>query len=225
MSESAPKPPAPEDGAKRLLLLGEVALEVAHELRNVLLVIDGSTYLAKKDPPASGQHLDKIERSVRLARAVVDDVFLLVRDEPLPREECTLHEIVEMARAEVEEADVDWVDAFDGVRLRAHDRLLARLFKILYENAIQLRAPQRARIETRAAQNGAGLVIQVEDDGPGVAPAIARHLFEPLVTSRPGGTGMGLPLARRIAVAHGGSIALGPSKGTGACFELRLPTA
>jgi signal transduction histidine kinase len=64
----------------------------------------------------------------------------------------------------------------------------------------------------------------VADDGPGVPANIADRVFEPLVTSRPGGTGLGLALARRIAAAHGGSISLVPG-GAGATFRLELPGA
>jgi signal transduction histidine kinase len=66
-------------------------------------------------------------------------------------------------------------------------------------------------------------VIEVTDDGPGVPNDIAARVFDPLVTARPGGTGLGLPLARRIAAAHGGSIALVDRTGEGATFRLELP--
>ena len=63
----------------------------------------------------------------------------------------------------------------------------------------------RARIVTTSARSGAGrVVIEVADDGPGVPADIAARVFEPLVTARTGGTGLGLALARRIAAAHGG---------------------
>lgn len=211
---------------ERLDVLGEIALEVAHELRNLLLIIDSSNYLAQKDPSASGVHLDKIERAVRSARAIVDDVFSLSREEPLPREETTLPEVISIARTELDSEAADFVDRFEHVALRVHDRLLARIFKVLYENAIQMRSPDRVRIETRAVREGGVWVIDVEDDGPGVDPAIAERVFEPLVSSRRGGTGMGLPLARRIAQAHGANLDLvgdrSPTR-KGACFRLRLP--
>ena len=83
-------------------------------------------------------------------------------------------------------------------------------------------APRRVRIETRARKENGRVSIDVIDDGPGVKEEIAQTLFDPLVTARPGGTGLGLALARRIAAAHGGSIALVPSA-SGATFRIDLP--
>jgi signal transduction histidine kinase len=69
------------------------------------------------------------------------------------------------------------------------------------------------------------VIIDVHDDGPGVPPDIAKRIFEALVTGRTGGTGLGLALARRIAAAHGGSIALVQPEEPGATFRIELPAA
>lgn len=212
-----------EDPSLRLLTLGEIALEVAHELRNLLLVIDASTYLAKKNPAESGPHLEKIDRSVRSARAVVDDIFMLARDESLPFEQNDVRDILSLARSELPENSAEWVDRVEGAIVRGHDRLLARYLKVIYENAIQVDPARKPRIETRAHVADGSFVIDVEDDGPGVPVAMAANIFDPLVTSRPGGTGMGLPLARRIAGAHRGTLSLVKGVGTGACFRLTIP--
>jgi signal transduction histidine kinase len=95
---------------------------------------------------------------------------------------------------------------------------------VLYENAIHASAPRAPRVSTRAQAMGDRVVVDVADDGPGVPEDIAGRVFEPLVTARPGGTGLGLALAQRIATAHGGSIALVPGA-TGATFRIELPGA
>jgi signal transduction histidine kinase len=81
-------------------------------------------------------------------------------------------------------------------------------------------------IETRAWAEEGRVVIEVADDGPGVPPEIASTIFEPLVTARAGGTGLGLALARRVVAAHSGTISLVSSAAgtTGATFRVELPT-
>ena len=218
---------------ERLVLVGEIAAEVAHELRNVLQIISGSAYVARQevdrgDAVAARPHVDKIERHARLAHAIVDDLMALARGEPLRSEPVLLAEVLVAARADLAASLASWQDTIEphDVRVRAHPGLLARLLHLLYENAIHASAPRGPTIATRARTEAGRVVIEVVDDGPGVPDAIAGRVFEPLVTARPGGTGLGLSLARRIAKAHGGSIALlrGDAGGaTGATFRIELP--
>jgi signal transduction histidine kinase len=222
------------DGAarERLAMLGEIAIEIAHELRNVLQVISASAYVArheasKGDAEAALPHVAKIERNARAAHGIVDDLMALARGEALRCEPILLVEVVIAARAELPPGCAEWEDALDplDLRVRAHAGLLVRLLHALYENAIQASAPRAPRIATGARAMAGHIVVEVADDGPGVPPDIAARAFEPLVTARAGGTGLGLPLARRIAEAHGGSIALVGREGEGATFRLELPDA
>jgi signal transduction histidine kinase len=217
-----------EDARERLLVIGEIAAEVAHELRNVLQVITANAYLARQDPAASAPALLKIERNARLAHAIVDDLMSLARGEAAHAEPTLLAEIVVAARAELSAGAATWEDAMTpvDVRVRAHPGLATRLLHALYENAISASAPRAPTIVTRARVDGPVVLVEVADDGPGVPQAIAATLFDPLVTGRSGGTGLGLALARRIAMAHGGSIALVDSGlAKGACFQVRIPAA
>jgi signal transduction histidine kinase len=202
---------AVESGRERLLLLGEIAGEIAHELRNALQVVSTHAYLAKQDPTASASHIAKIEKSARIAQSIVDDVLSLARGEPLRLESTTLAEVLALARAQ-SNATIAWDDPKDAVRLDAHPLLLSRLFKVLFENAAQAGA-------TRVVIEATPAVISITDDGPGIPAAIAPRIFEPLATAREGGTGLGLSLAKRIADAHHATLALAPSA-RGARFVL-----
>jgi two-component system, NtrC family, sensor histidine kinase HydH len=221
-----------DETRERLVVVGEIAAEVAHELRNVLQIISGSAYVARQevdrgDAAAARPHVAQIETHAREAHAIVDDLMALARGEPLRSEPVLLVEAMVAARADFDAASASWLDAVEphDVRVRAHPGLLARLLHVLYENAIHASAPRGPAIATRARTRDGRVVIEVGDDGPGVPAAIAMRVFEPLVTARPGGTGLGLALARRIAMAHGGSIELVESQPEtqGATFRIDLP--
>ena len=208
----------------RLASLGEIAAELAHELRNALQIISANAYLAQRMAPSGSdpQYLLKIERSARLAHGIVDDVMALARGEvdPGDGEPTAMGDVLLAARELL--PDADYEDHVAGVTARVDGGLCARLFHILYDNAIRVAVPGRARIVTKASPRaGGGVTVEVSDDGPGVPAELRETLFEPLVTARPGGTGLGLALARRIAVAHKGTIALVP--GTSATFRIELP--
>jgi signal transduction histidine kinase len=221
--------PAEGDVRERLAVVGEIAAEVAHELRNVLQVISASAYVArhdagKGDAAAALVHIAKIEKNARVAHGIVDDLMALARGEPLHSEPVPLADVLVAARADLAADAADWDDALEprDLRLRVHAGLLARLLHVLYDNSIQACAPRAPRVTTRASASSHGAVVEVTDDGPGVPPEIAARVFDPLVTSRPGGTGLGLALARRIVRAHGGKIELVAGTG-GATFRVELP--
>lgn len=215
----------------RLAMLGEIAIEIAHELRNVLQVISATAYVVRQetsrgDAQAALPHVLKIERSARTAHGIVDDLMALARGD-LRSEAVAIVDVLSAARSELAHASADWDDALDppALRVQGHAGLLVRLLHALYENAIQASAPRPPRIVTRARSVGGRVVIEVSDDGPGVPADVASRVFDPLVTARTGGTGLGLALAKRIAEGHGGTIVLVEGAGAGAMFRVDLGDA
>jgi signal transduction histidine kinase len=209
----------------RLAAIGEIAAEVAHELRNVLQIISASAFVARQDPANSGSQIERIERNARLAFSIVDDLMSLARGEPADTTPVLVVELAVAARAEIPAGAAAWDDAVSpsDLRVRAHAGLIARVLHALYDNAIQVCAPRAPTIATRGRSEGSRAILEVSDDGPGVPPELAGRIFDPLVTGRTGGSGLGLAMAKRIMAAHGGSITLVPSGiGDGATFRIEL---
>jgi signal transduction histidine kinase len=93
-------------------------------------------------------------------------------------------------------------------------------------NAVQAREEGRAnQVTVELFREGSSAVIRVADTGRGIAPAHMKRLFEPFFTTKPrgAGTGLGLSLARKIVLAHGGSIDDASEVGSGTSFTVRLP--
>lgn len=245
---------------ERLEALGEIAAEVAHELRNVLQAIATQVYLAQQSlvlggaeepeqregagkaretqAPAAGRmsspgggkdtgtYLAKIAKNTAIAQGIVDDLMVLARGEMALSSGTALADLVLAARGHFDSNLAKWEEQVDPPHLTVcvHPGLMTRLLHVLYENAIAASRPRVPKIRTRAWLQDGALVLEVSDDGPGVPLTIADHVFDPMVSARPGGTGLGLALAMRIARAHGGTLLLAPPQlGLGATFRLVFP--
>ena len=109
-------------------------------------------------------------------------------------------------------------------RVACDERLLRQALINLISNALQ--APDRqGPVEVVAKVEEQSLALCVIDHGRGVSEDVASRIFVPFFTTRPTGTGLGLPVVRRIAEAHGGEVRLVPTPGGGATFEMWLPLA
>ena len=98
---------------------------------------------------------------------------------------------------------------------------LGRDLENLLSNALQ-HTPHGGVVRITAHVHKAHLLLRISDTGSGVAPEVLPRLFEPFVTNRASGTGLGLALVREIAAAHGGSAQL-VCAAPGACFEIEIP--
>ena len=113
-----------------------------------------------------------------------------------------------------------------ALRVDADRDQLFRVLSNLCRNALQaieLREPNKGRIQVSARRNGQRVTIEVVDDGPGVPQKARAHLFQAFQGSaRKGGTGLGLAVAHELITAHGGIIRLRDSE-LGAVFVLEIP--
>jgi signal transduction histidine kinase len=98
---------------------------------------------------------------------------------------------------------------------------LHRAFSNIVRNAVEA-CGAAGEVELAAAREDGGVRIVIRDHGPGVAPEVSGTLFDPYVTAKTGGTGLGLALAKQTIEMHQGTIALEPTPGGGATFVVRM---
>jgi signal transduction histidine kinase len=205
---------------------------MAHELQNALHVISARAFLARVDAghgecESTLVHVGVIENSARAAHAIVDDLMCLARQEAIRCDVVSLPVVFREARQDLSDRCSSWDDRIEPVDLsvRGHKTLLVRMVHALYENAIHATVSRRPMIATEARRENDDVVVDITDNGPGICPTMWDRIFEPLVTTRAEGTGLGLALARRIVRAHGGTVTLYRSDSDGTTFRLALPSA
>jgi signal transduction histidine kinase len=112
--------------------------------------------------------------------------------------------------------------------IEGYDSLLFRLVFNLAENAIKY-TPAGGKIEVNLQRQGDSAVLDVKDNGPGIAADTLEHIFDRFYRGDParegGGTGLGLALVRSIVQLHQGQIRVSSTLGEGSCFQVTLPLA
>jgi signal transduction histidine kinase len=98
---------------------------------------------------------------------------------------------------------------------------LQRAFSNIVRNAVEA-CDARGELELSARPENGGVRVEIRDHGPGVPPALVGRLFDPYVTAKSGGTGLGLALAKQTVEMHRGAIAVEPTPGGGATFIVQL---
>jgi len=221
----------------RLAALGEGVAKINHDLRNMLTSaqIASERLAALKDPKVT-QALPRLERALDRAVKLATDVLAYGKtQEPAP--EARAMRLAPALEAAAEEARL----SDDGVRLVseiahgaqvfADPDQLHRILANLLRNAREAMEGQaeRARLgEVRVSLSEADgtSTLRLADNGPGISDRARERLFQPFAgSSRPGGAGLGLAIARELAMGHGGDLVLAESSPGGSVFELRLPGA
>ncbi|HEX5752337.1 MAG TPA: protoglobin domain-containing protein [Archangium sp.] len=215
--------------SERLSTFGQLVGSIGHELRNPLGVIETSLFIIKGRPLASDEratkHLARIGEQVALANRIVTDLLDMIRDRPLKREPLRLDEVWKDALTSVHAPEGVSIRAegLEGLpTLQGDPGQMRQVFVNLLENATQA-VGEKGEVVLSASTEPDKVELVLEDTGPGVSDAIRRRMFEPLMTTKARGIGLGLPLVKRILERHGGSIAYAPREGRGARFVLRLP--
>jgi signal transduction histidine kinase len=216
---------------ERLRLLGQVSGGLAHQLRNG---VTGAKLALQLHAGECAGRIDTeaIEVALRQLALVESNLkrFLDVgRTDPRGREPCSLQQSIEEAIALLQpqcrhaRIELTWEPPEEDCTLVGDAGQLGQLFLNVLGNAIEAAGPG-GRAGITMGSTPKGTTIEVRDNGPGPSPAVADRLFEPFVTGKPDGVGLGLAAARQAAVAHGGQITWRRENGW-TCFVIELPAA
>jgi signal transduction histidine kinase len=218
---------------ERLAALGDVAAAFAHEVRNPLNAVSMGLQRLRAEfapEPAADYHrfVDLVQGEVARLNAIVEQFIALAR--PLPLQPAPvavdglLRELAALLEEQARAAGVAVRLALPAHALTAHaDRdHLKQVLLNLALNALQA-MPAGGTLTLGAEAARDRVALTVSDTGPGIPPEVLPRIFDPYFTTRPGGLGLGLTIARRIVEAHRGAIEVESRPGEGARFRVLLP--
>ena len=219
--------------AEQRVLVGELAAQVAHEIKNPLGPIKGYAAVIEREAERAGALSEKLARGLEVIRAEVETIdaraqalLELARAEGGGSAIWSTEDLVSLIEDELERGRgafpaVSWElrAPREGARFPCDPLLFRSALGNLLQNAAQAGA---GKVEVALSAEPEEWVLRVTDDGPGL-PSEASELLKPFVTKRAGGTGLGLSIARGSARALGGELRLGPGPEGGARAEIRLP--
>jgi two-component system nitrogen regulation sensor histidine kinase NtrY len=216
----------------------DVARRLAHEIKNPLtpiqLAVQQTVSQYKGDDPRFAKVLkdtgEIVEEEIAGLRRLVDTFRTLGQLPKVEKAPLALADVVEELKLDpVFAAKLELRPPAQPVTVRADKLLLKRVIANLVENGIHAGAEAGAEggvvVSWHAEPGGESVTITVDDRGKGITEADRERIFEPYVTSKSTGTGLGLAIARKIAIEHGGDLAVSPQRAPtgGARFVVSLP--
>jgi len=219
---------------RALAAVGEFAASLAHEVRNPLTSIRVDLQRMEEKLPQDEETPELMARTLRKIDALnrsVSGALQVARSGSVKLEtidlRTPLRAAVQMALPAFQEREAELDSAGvegEPIKVKGDAAALERLFLNLLLNAAQaLEEGGRANVTAHPLEEEVRVMIQ--DTGKGIESEDLERIFEPFFSSRPDGTGLGLPIARRIAQAHGGELSVESEAGAGTTVTVRLPYA
>jgi signal transduction histidine kinase len=215
---------------ERIRMLGyerlyRVSADLAHELRNPLASISAAVQFLKEGK-IRREFIDMVSTETARLTALVNDFLMFSRPSDAPKEEIDLAEMIDMIIARQQNAISIIRDVECGIAIMGNKVYLDSAFSNIIKNAIEAaRTSIRITLKRGSDKGGGDLLFEVEDDGDGINETVRERLFEPFVTTKKDGTGLGLALAYRVVTTMGGNISIGSSLLGGARVTVVIPDA
>lgn len=212
------------------MMLGGVAHEVKNPLGGIELFSGLLDEELRGDAPnvaEAREHLARIRRELDYLGRIVDDFLAFAREQKVAKAPFDVRRFVTQAvghlAGEAEGRGVTLRVEVPELKVDADESLVTSALVNLVKNAVQASARGQT-VSVVGREDGASVVLEVRDEGSGIPAQVQARIFEPFFTTREKGTGLGLPLARKLVEANGGTLTLASQPGR-TVFSLALPRA
>ena len=217
--------------AEQLAQVGQLAASLAHEIKNPLAGISGAIQVIRANLDPGDPHwpvLGEVLRQINRLDRSVKDLLVYARPKPPQYQRCDIKRVIERVltllrkEPEFERVRFEYRLARELPAIAADEHQLEQLVVNLLLNAAQA-STAGGLVRLTTVTNGRGVQLVVEDHGCGMTEEVARRALEPFFTTKARGTGLGLPICRKIVEAHGGTISIHSVPGQGTEVTVTLP--
>jgi len=210
----------------RLDAIGELSARIAHDLRNPLMIIKTSIEMMK-ERKICGEvdefgYFSKIDKAIMRMTHQIEEVLDFVKPKPLFIQTCSIADIIKSTISKtVKSKNLVIIPPQNDCFVDCDAEKLEIVFLNLIYNAIQA-MNNDGKIDVRIEDSDKEVLIEIEDNGPGVPANKLSKIFDPLFTTRQIGTGLGLPCCKAIIEKHGGVIDVKTVMDKGTTFSIKL---
>lgn len=208
----------------RLAGLSELALGVAHEIKNPLNGVVGFASLLERseDPAVMKRFSQKILQGLAQVDEIVKAMLEFARPQAKGMAMASLASIIREAASHAG-LSAGHLSLAGDLETEAQSFALVRVLTNLFRNSLEAAGSSSVKISVRVETAVEATQVLVSDDGPGIDPELGDRIFEPFVSTKERGHGLGLALSCRVLSFLGGSVELAEGEASGACFRIQLP--
>ncbi|WP_437190654.1 sensor histidine kinase [Planctomicrobium sp. SH527] len=225
--------------SQKLAAIGQLAAGLAHELRNPLMPMKMLVQKALSRPDSPGmtqRQLQVMDEEIRRMEGLVQEILDFARPQPLERKPISLASVIKQAldlvsaRASLQDVTLTFHQPDYPIEVNADAMRLRQVLLNLFINSLDAQAEGgeievtlKESVSTNQGNSQRWVTIEVMDRGTGIPADLHPRIFEPFVSTKETGTGLGLPISQRIIHDHGGTVDGFNRPEGGASFEIRLP--
>ncbi len=216
---------------ERLAALGEMAAGLAHQIRNSLGAVAGYGSLLRKKligHDLNTDHAVALVQETKEAESLIERFLYFARPlnfSPTMLEVDTMiRELIDSFRVRSDCAAIEFAYYTNRIQpIEADGLLLKQALTNLLENGVNAHAGDHGTVTVKVTATDEQMMIEVSDTGCGINQSDADKIFTPFYSTRPSGSGLGLPLVKKIVDLHGGQLTFESRAGQGTTFKLSLP--
>lgn len=220
-----------QERSRFLAEIGMMASKVAHEIRNPLNVLQGVVYYLKTTYPGKPdimEHVQLIGRKITRLERFSKDLLLFAKPEELQKAEVDMNALIvqksnEMLQFKQNDKNIQFVPhlAPDLQKIKADPLKMAEVLENIIQNACDA-SEKNSKIVISTTYTEKHIQLSIKDMGKGIPSDQLQHIFKPFFSTKTGGTGLGLCIAKKIVESHGGEIQVKSCEGKGTEVMIRL---